>query len=143
VQNIDEILPPPPQPQPVDPAMENSALLSGQPAQAFPQQNHDAHIKAHVAMLQMPLVQENPQALAIFYAHVQQHISFEAQRQAQEQLQQAVQQVQALAATGAVDQQVAAQQLQQAQARRLMHSTGWAFLRRSWPTCRLTSAFRL
>src|SRR6056297_957321 len=77
VQNIDEVLPPPPQPQPVDPAMENSALLMGQPAQAFPQQNHDAHIKAHVALMMTSLIQDNPQALAMFYSHVQQHISFE------------------------------------------------------------------
>jgi len=116
VQNIDEVLPPPPQPQPVDPAMENSALLMGQPAQAFPQQNHDAHIRAHVAMLQMPLVQENPQALAIFYAHVQQHISFEAQRMAQQQIQESMQQVQTLAGVGAVDPDVASQQLSQTQA---------------------------
>lgn len=116
VQNIDEILPPPPQPQPTDPAMENSALLMGQPAQAFPQQNHDAHIKAHVALMMTSLIQDNPQALAMFYSHVQQHISFEAQRQAQEQIQQAMQQVQALAQVGAVDQGLATQQLQQAQA---------------------------
>lgn len=116
VQNIDEILPPPPQPQPTDPAMENSAMLTGQPAQAFAQQNHDAHINAHVALMMTPLIQENPQALAMFYSHVQQHISFEAQRQAQEQIQQAMQQVQALAQVGAVDQGLATQQLQQAQA---------------------------
>jgi hypothetical protein len=111
VQNIEEVLPTPPQPQPVDPAMENSAMLSGQGAQAFPDQNHEAHMQVHIAMMQTKLIQENPQAQAVFYAHIQQHIALEAQRQAREQVQQAVQQVQTLAAAGAVDPNVAQQQI--------------------------------
>jgi hypothetical protein len=114
VQNIEEVLPTPPQPQPVDPAMENSAMLSGQGAQAFPEQNHEAHMQVHIALMMTPLVQENPQAMAMFYAHIQQHVSLEANRQAQEQIQQAVQQVQSLAAVGAVDQNMAQQQINQA-----------------------------
>lgn len=114
VQNIEEVLPTPPQPQPVDPAMENSAMLSGQGAQAFPEQNHEAHMQVHIALMMTPLVQENPQAMAVFYAHIQQHVSLEANRQAQEQIQRAVQQVQSLAAVGAVDQNMAQEQINQA-----------------------------
>src|SRR6056300_294294 len=40
VQNIELILPPPPQPTPKDPGMENAASLTGQPMQPFPGQNH-------------------------------------------------------------------------------------------------------
>jgi hypothetical protein len=53
VQNIDEILPPQPQPQPQDPATENAAMIGGNPAQAFPQQDHDAHIQAHISLLEL------------------------------------------------------------------------------------------
>ena len=116
VQNIEEILPTPPQPQPVDPATENSQMLMAQGAQAFPEQNHDAHIKTHIALMMTPLVQQNPQATAVFYAHILQHISMEATRQAQQQIQQAVQQVQSLANVGAVDPALAQQQIQTAMA---------------------------
>jgi hypothetical protein len=36
VQNIDDILPPPPQPQPTDPAIENARGLAGQIVTGFP-----------------------------------------------------------------------------------------------------------
>lgn len=116
VQNIEEILPTPPQPQPTDPVVENSRVLMGQGPQAFPQQNHDAHIQTHIALLQTPLVLQNPQAQAVLYAHIQEHIGMLAHERAQEQLQQAMQQVQTLAAVGAVDPAMASQQLAQAQA---------------------------
>lgn len=116
VQNIEEILPTPPQPQPVDPAMENSLVLVAQPLQAFPEQNHMIHMAIHISLLQTPLVQQNPQVQAVLYAHVQEHVGMEAHRRAQEQIQQAVSQVQTLANAGAVDPNMAAQQIAQAQA---------------------------
>jgi len=116
VQNIEEILPTPPQPQPVDPAMENSRILMGQGPQAFPPQNHEAHILSHIALLQTMIVQQNPQAQAVIYAHVQEHIGMLAHEKAQEQIQQSMQQVETLAAVGAVDPAMAAQQLGQARA---------------------------
>jgi len=116
VQNIEEILPPPPQPQPVDPAMENSQVLMGQPLKAFPDQNHMIHMSIHVSLLQTPLIQQNPQAQAVLYAHIQEHVGMEAHRRAKEQIQQAVNQVQTMAKAGAVDPNLASQQIQQAQA---------------------------
>ena len=44
VKDIDKILPPPPQPQPLDPAVENIMALSSKPFQAFKGQDHQAHI---------------------------------------------------------------------------------------------------
>tara|TARA_R100001443_G_scaffold47021_2_gene59751 strand:- start:11006 stop:13450 length:2445 start_codon:yes stop_codon:yes gene_type:complete len=79
VQNIDELLnPPPPPPQPMDPAMENGVLLSGQTPQAFPPQDHDAHIQSHMALLSLPVFQANPAALGGILSHVLQHISLKA-----------------------------------------------------------------
>ena len=76
VQNIDEILPPIPEPQPMDPAIENARALSGQLLQAFPDQNHDAHIMAHMIFMKTPLVQTSPQIMGTFYAHLQEHLNF-------------------------------------------------------------------
>ena len=56
IQNIDEILPPPQQPQPTDPAIENAKALSGQLLQVFPEQSHNAHILVHTTFMQTPLV---------------------------------------------------------------------------------------
>ena len=79
VQNIDEILnPPPPPPMPMDPAMENGALLSGQGSQAFPMQDHDAHIQSHLALISLPVFQANPTALGGILTHILQHISLKA-----------------------------------------------------------------
>ena len=45
VKNIDGILPPPQPPAPVDPATENANSIKGTPLQAFPQQDHEAHLE--------------------------------------------------------------------------------------------------
>ena len=61
--NIDALLPPPDtQPKPIESGMENSTLLMGGTAQAFIQQNHDAHIASHVNLLNMQPVQMNAQS---------------------------------------------------------------------------------
>ena len=41
VQNIEEILPPPPQPQPMDPSAENAVILKNQPVQVFSEHRRD------------------------------------------------------------------------------------------------------
>ena len=86
VQNIEALLPPPPQPEPVDPAHENAGLLMGQPAKAFPGQEHDAHIASHMSLFQTAIVQQNPQALASIQAHVYDHIALKAEEIVQQQM---------------------------------------------------------
>jgi hypothetical protein len=94
VQNIDEILPPPPQPQPTDPSIENARALAGEMLQAFPQQDHDAHMSNHIQFMQLPLVQASPQAYGMFLGHLQEHVAFKARELIQEQVQQAQMQAQ-------------------------------------------------
>jgi hypothetical protein len=85
VQDIDSILKPVTEPQPVGPAQENSLLLNvpngAQSPKVFPQQNHAAHIQIHVGLMQTPLVQSTPGALAAVMAHIYEHIGFAAQQQ--------------------------------------------------------------
>ena len=81
VQQIDQILPPPQQPQPIDPAMENSQVLMQTPLQAFPQQDHIAHIEAHRAFMSSYLVKNTPNIMALLQSHISQHISFVARQE--------------------------------------------------------------
>ena len=78
VQNIEQLLPPPPQPQPMDPANENASLIAGMPAQAFAGQDHDAHINSHMSLYGTITAQSNPVVLSMIQAHIYQHISFRA-----------------------------------------------------------------
>ena len=93
VQNIEALMPPPPQPQPKDPATENSDLLAGMPAQAFQGQNHDAHIASHFSLMTSTVVKSNPMAMANIQAHVMQHISLKAQEEIQAEVQQQMMQM--------------------------------------------------
>jgi hypothetical protein len=75
IKDIEQILPIPPQPQPQDPAMEHSVVLRGAPLQAFPQQNHELHIKAHRTFMSSVLVKANPMAVMNLVSHIMQHTS--------------------------------------------------------------------
>ena len=88
VDNIDSLLlpPPPNDPSPIEAGMENSSLLIGQPAQAFLQQNHDAHIAAHVTLLNLQPVQTNAQVQATIISHIMQHLQMKADTIAQQQM---------------------------------------------------------
>ena len=102
VQNIDEILPPQKDPEPVSPSDENAAMIAGQPAKAFEDQNHEAHIRSHVTMLMTPLAQGQPPAQVQFYAHIQQHIRMLALREAKTEVQDTIQQLQTMVQLGAL-----------------------------------------
>ena len=86
IQQVDQILPAPPQPQPISSAMENAGFLQGQPAQAFPDQDHDAHIAAHLQLYNTFVVQNVPpgqqQGLALIQSHIYQHVDFKARETA-------------------------------------------------------------
>ena len=88
VDNIESLLMPPQDttPKPVDAGIENSGLLQGIPANAFEQQNHEAHIEAHKTLFLTQGVQMNPQLQSIIIAHVMQHLQFLANQMAEEQM---------------------------------------------------------
>ena len=86
IQNVDEILPPQPEPKPMSPVTENARILMGELAQAFPDQDHDVHIVIHMAFMQMPIVATSPAAIGVFYAHLMEHIDFKARADVQRQI---------------------------------------------------------
>ena len=91
VQNIDELLPPPPEPEPMDPAIENARALMGEVLTTFPEQDHNIHIKIHLGFTKTPLVSTSPQVMGTFYAHIMEHISQLARIQVQKEIEGIVQ----------------------------------------------------
>jgi hypothetical protein len=83
VKNVNSILPPPAPPQPMDPALENIMAINGKPFQAFPGQDHKAHIDAHLSFMSISMVQNNPGAMMALQKNILEHISFMAQEQIQ------------------------------------------------------------
>ena len=64
VKDIDRVLPPPPPNQPKDPALEHIDAMGGKSFQAFPGQDHRAHITAHLNFMSSNFVRNNPSITA-------------------------------------------------------------------------------
>jgi len=87
-KQIAELLKPEVKPFPKDPAIENAEALQMKIAQAFPEQDHDAHIAAHSAFMRTRMVQINPPVYALLQGHISQHVSFKAQKEVMAMMQQ-------------------------------------------------------
>ena len=83
VKDIDTLLKKPKQPQPMDPAMENIQALSGQPFKAFPGQDHQAHMDAHLSYMGTMMARTNPQIIAALQKNILEHITLMATEQVQ------------------------------------------------------------
>jgi len=88
IKNASKLVPVEDDQTPTDPVQENQNLLIMKPVKAFIEQNHEAHIQAHMAAIQNPkivqLMQMNPQAqtiMAAAMAHINEHIAFEYRKQ--------------------------------------------------------------
>jgi len=111
VRDIDIILPQPPKPMPIDPARENSNSMQGQKLNAFPQQDHKAHIEAHRSFMSSFLVRQNPQVMSLLQAHISEHISLMATEEIEQLMSEELQQVQSMLQEAQQD----PQRMQQAQ----------------------------
>jgi hypothetical protein len=83
IKNINAVLPPPTPPQPMDPSLEHILAISGKPFQAYPGQDHKAHIDAHLSFMSISMVQNNPMAMMSLQKNILEHISLMAQEQIQ------------------------------------------------------------
>ena len=117
VQNIDEILPPPPEPQPVDPAIENARALMGEILTTFPEQDHEIHIRLHMAFMKTPLVMTSPQVMGTFYSHIMEHVSQKARKMVQAEIEGLISQTQLAVQGGAINPEAAQQQIMELQQR--------------------------
>ena len=112
VKNIDRILPPPPQNQPKDPALEHIDAMGMKPFQAFPGQDHRAHVTAHLNFMASNFVRNNPSITAALEKNIMEHISLMAQEQVQLEFQQEFQMLPQLQQQATMNPQIQ-QQLQQ------------------------------
>ena len=81
VKNIDSILKKPQQPAPLDPALEHIAAMGSKPFQAFPGQDHRAHMTAHLNFLATNLARNAPMVSAAVQKNCMEHISLMGQEQ--------------------------------------------------------------
>ena len=82
VKNVSGILKPPPgPPRPLDPATENTGALQMVIPKAFPQQDHNAHIAAHMSFMTSRMVQINPQIYGLLQGHLMEHVSLQVKQE--------------------------------------------------------------
>ena len=86
VKNIEALLPEVEELPPRDPISEQQAALTGNPIKAFDFQNHEAYIAAHSAFLQNPMVAQNPTALQVIGANIQERQAMLYRQQIQQAL---------------------------------------------------------
>ena len=93
IKHPDKLIPLPEDQKPRDPVTENMNVLRLEPVKAFIYQDHDSHIKVHMAMIQDPTIQQlmgqNPKAqqmAAALMAHIAEHVGFSYRHQVEQQL---------------------------------------------------------
>jgi hypothetical protein len=93
IKNPDKLIPLPDDEKPKDPVSENMAMLRCEPMKAFMHQDHDAHIKVHMSMINDPIVQQlvgqnpkAPQMQAAMMAHIAEHVGYAYRAKIEQQL---------------------------------------------------------
>ena len=111
VKNVDAVLPPPAPMAPMDPSLEHINAMGMKPFQAFPGQDHRAHITAHLNFMSTNMVRNNPSIMAAIQKNILEHISIMAQEQVQLEFREQMMQIQQMQQMAAMNPQVQ-QQLQ-------------------------------
>lgn len=93
IKDADKLVPLEDDQKPVDPISENMNILMGKPVKAFMYQDHEAHIRVHMAAMQDPVMMQvmgqNPQAQVLLQAanaHIAEHVAFAYREQLQRQI---------------------------------------------------------
>jgi hypothetical protein len=93
IKNAEKLIPLEEDMKPKDPVSENQDVLNCAPMKAFMHQDHEAHIKVHMAMVQDPLVQQlvgqnpkAPQMQAALMAHISEHVGYAYRQKIEQQL---------------------------------------------------------
>ena len=94
VKDVDTVLIRPQPPQPKDPALEHIDALAGKPYQAFPGQDHRAHMTAHLNFMATNMARNNPIVMASLEKNIFEHISLMAQEQVEIEFKNEIQQLQ-------------------------------------------------
>ncbi len=109
VKDVDAVLPPPAPTAPMDPSLEHINALGGKPFQAFPGQDHRAHITAHLNFMSTNIVRNNPAVMGAIQKNILEHISLMAQEQVQLEFREQMQQMMMMQQQAATNPQLQAQ----------------------------------
>ena len=109
VKNVDAVLPPPQPTAPMDPSLEHINAMAMKPFQAFPGQDHRAHITAHLNFMSTNMVRNNPSIMAAIQKNILEHISIMAQEQVQLEFREQMQQIMMMQQQATVNPQIQAQ----------------------------------
>jgi hypothetical protein len=109
VKDIDLLLIKPQPPAPMDPALENIMALAGKPFQAFPGQDHRAHITSHLNFMATNIARNNPMVTAAMEKNIMEHISLMAQEQIELEFAQEIPKIAQMQQLAQQDQRVALQ----------------------------------
>jgi len=93
IKNAEKLIPLEEDMKPKDPVSENMEILKSEPVKAFMFQDHESHIKVHMAMIQDPQIQQligqNPKApmmQAALMAHIAEHTGYAYRSKIEQQL---------------------------------------------------------
>ena len=93
VKNAEKLIPQKDNMKPMDPVTENMNIINSKPVKAFIYQDHEAHIKTHLAFINDPKIREligqSPNANKVFAAmeaHIAEHIAFAYRNKIEEEL---------------------------------------------------------
>jgi hypothetical protein len=93
IKNAEKLIPLEDDMKPTDPVSENQEVLKCAPVKAFQYQDHESHIKVHMAMIQDPMIQQligqnpkAPQMQAALMAHIAEHTGFAYRQKIEQQL---------------------------------------------------------
>jgi hypothetical protein len=93
IKQADQLVPLEDDQKPTDPVSENMNILMGKPVKAFIYQDHEAHIRTHMAAMQDPqiaqIMGQNPQAQVLMQAanaHITEHVAMAYRQKIEQQL---------------------------------------------------------
>lgn len=86
VKDVEQVLPDKTEIPAYDPISENARMMAGGPNKVYSYQDHDAHISAHMSLLQDPSLGQNPNAKMIqqaISAHISEHMAHKYRNEAE------------------------------------------------------------
>ena len=93
IKQADQLVPLEDDQKPTDPVSENMNILMGKPVKAFIYQDHEAHIRTHMAAMQDPqiaqIMGQNPQSQVLMQAanaHITEHVAMAYRQKIEQQL---------------------------------------------------------
>tara|TARA_B100000902_G_scaffold350584_1_gene359973 strand:+ start:3432 stop:5843 length:2412 start_codon:yes stop_codon:yes gene_type:complete len=89
LEDIEKVLPDQDEIPPYDPVTENARVIGGGPIKSFAYQDHDAHLSAHMSLMQSPEMAKHPmaqQVQAAMSAHISEHMAHKYRNEAEKMM---------------------------------------------------------